>query len=126
MFIFYLSFFCRKDKKYKKSLISYQKDINSILDYCVFSPNKKTANLTPFERLCILEYLPDKPSLLQSNSLQIIRLNTLSDVDDSNCTELELVNLIKYKQCTAYSNSLYIPKNIDFYNLNIVYKKIIF
>lgn len=107
-------------------LISYQKDINSILDYCVFSPNTKTANLTPFERLCILEYLPDNPSLLQSNSLQIIRLNTLSDVDDSNCTELELVNLIKNKQCTAYSNSLYIPKNIDFYNLNIVYKKIIF
>ena len=109
----YNSFVEKMVKKYKKSLISYQKDINSILDYCVFSPNKKTANLTPFERLCILEYLPDNPSLLQSNSFQIIRLNTLSDVDDSNCTELELANLIKNKQCTAYSNSLYIPNDIS-------------
>lgn len=99
-------------KKYKKILISYQKDINSILDYCLFNPNKKALSLTPFERLCILEYLPNNPSLLQDNIIPVIHLSTLSDIENSNCTEDELINKIKDKSCFAYSNSLYIPNDI--------------
>lgn len=108
----YNSFIEKIIRKYRKTLIAYQTDINSILDYCVFAPNKKTSSLTPFERLCILEYLPDNPSLLQSNLLQIIRLNTISNIDNSDCTEVDLVNQIRNKNNIAYSNSLYVPNDI--------------
>jgi len=108
----YNSFIEKIIKKYTKILISYQKDINSILDYCMFSPNKKTKSLTPFERLCILEYLPNTPSLLQDNSITVIHLSTLSNIDNPNCTEIELVTKLKEPSCKAYSNSLYVPNTV--------------
>lgn len=100
-------------KKYKRILTSYQKDISFILDYCIFKPDKKTAELSPFERLCILEYLPNTPSLLQDNLMQTINLSTISNIDGDIYTEDHLIRVITSKQCKTYSNTLYIPNDIS-------------
>lgn len=100
-------------RKYTKTLISYQKEINSILSYCIFNPNKHTKTLTPFERLCMLEYLPDNSALLQENIMQTITLNTLSNIHTPSVSEEELVKLIQNQEVQAYSNIVSIPSNIE-------------
>lgn len=109
----YLMFVEKIIKKYKKTLILYQNDINSILDYCLFNPHKKTLSLTPFKRLCMLEYLPNNPSLLQDNSMQVIHLNTIANVDNPKCTEIELIDILNSSDSNVYSNKLYIPFDIS-------------
>lgn len=109
----YESFLEKNAKKYTKKLISYQKEIDGILSYCLFQPNKQVQTLTPFERLCMLEYLPNNSSLLQENSMQTIFLNTLSSTKNPNATEEELSKCIKDKTITAYPYCLYIPSNIE-------------
>lgn len=99
--------------KYKKLLTNYQKDISFILDYCIFKPDKKTSNLSPFERLCILEYTLNNPSLLQDNIMQTINLSTISDIDNANYSEDDLIEAISSKKNKAYSNTLYIPNDIS-------------
>ncbi len=108
----YKNFIEKSFRKYKKMLIGFQKDIDSVFSYCLLTPPKNTSTLTPFERLCILEYLPGTPALLQDNMLQIIRLNTLSDIENPNCTESELIAKISNKACRAYTNFLYVPTTI--------------
>lgn len=98
--------------KYKRMLTSYQKDISFILDYCIFKPDKNTAKLSPFERLCVLEYIPNTPSLLQENLMQIINLSTISDIDSDKYSEDYLIGSIQSKKHKAYSNTLYIPNDI--------------
>lgn len=109
----YQNFITQTIKKYQKLLIQYQEDISSIFNYCLFNPHKLTLSLTPFERLCLLEYLPNTSDLLQENTMQITRLNTLSTIDNSCHTEKELINLLKNKNSSAYSNNIYIPNNIS-------------
>lgn len=99
--------------KYKKILTTYQKDIASILNYCLFNPDKKTANLSPFERLCVLEYLPNTPSLLQDNLIQSVHLNTISNIDSDAYSEDYLIKSIQSEKHRAYSNTLYIPNDIS-------------
>lgn len=98
--------------KYRRILSGYQKDIRFILDYCIFNPDKRTANLSPFERLCILEYLPNTPSLLQENLMQTIHLSTISDIDSNTYDENYLIKSIQSGKHRTYSNILHIPNDI--------------
>lgn len=97
---------------YKRILISYQKDISFILDYCIFNPDKNTIKLSPFERLCVLEYIPNTPALLQENLMQTINLSTISDINDDTYSEDYLIKSIASKKHKTYSNTLYIPNDI--------------
>lgn len=98
--------------KYKKTLIAFQKDISLILSFCITNPKKEITNLSPFQRLCILEYLPTSPSLLQANLINTIQLNTLSNIDNNNYLYKDLVNKLLNKEIIAYSNKVYIPFDI--------------
>ena len=108
----YKSFIEHTFKKYSKVLTSYQKDIDTILKYCIFKPTSQTMDLTPFQRLCILEYIPNTPSLLQENLIQTINLSSISDIENDSYNEDQLIEMLKTKKCRAYSNTLYIPNDI--------------
>ena len=108
----YNSFIEHTFKKYSKVLTSYQKDIDTILKYCIFKPISKTMALTPFQRLCILEYIPNTPTLLQENLIQTINLSSISDIENDSYNEDQLIEMLKTKKCRAYSNTLYIPNDI--------------
>lgn len=109
----YNNFIDKTFNKYKKIMISFQEDINNILNYCLFHPSKKTLSLSPFERLCILEYTANNPAILQENIMQTIYLNTLSNIKETNLSQEELINKLVDKTCSAYSNSLNIPNDIS-------------
>lgn len=109
----YKNFINQTITRYKKLMLQYQNDINSIFNYCLFAPHKLTISLTPFERLCLLEYLPNKSDLLQENTMQITRLNTLSNINSTYYTEKDLIYLLENKNSLAYSNNIYIPNNIS-------------
>ena len=99
--------------KYKKIMLSYQEDINNVLNYCLFNPSKHTSSLSPFERLCILEYTANNPSILQENIIKTVYLNTLSNVNKDNLSKEVLIRKIKDKTCTAYVNTLNIPSDLS-------------
>ena len=99
--------------KYKKIMISYQEDINNILNYCLFNPSKNASSLSPFERLCILEYTANNPAILQENTMQTVYLNTISNINENNLSKEMIINKLKNKSSTAYANSLNIPNDIS-------------
>lgn len=100
-------------KKYKKALISFQKDINYILEYCLLNPENDTNGLTPFDRLCILEYTPDNPSLLQEKVMQVVNMNIISDINNSNNDKCEIIKNLKNKKISTSTISMYIPETIS-------------
>lgn len=97
---------------YAKLLIQIQKDIDMVLSYCIYSPNRNTKNLTPFDRLCVLEAIPvSKPDILYSNKIELLTLNTTFGTE--NYTEENLCRLISKGKVCTFSNQLFLPKNIN-------------
>lgn len=109
----YNVFISRIFTKYRKTLISYQKAISNTLSFCLTNPKSNMLSLSPFERLCILEYLPNTPIILHSNIINTIQLNTLSNINNSDYLQEELVSKLLNKEITAYSNTIYIPSDIS-------------
>lgn len=108
----YNVFIYKMFNKYKKTLISYQKDISNTLAFCLTKPKSDMLSLSPFERLCVLEYLPNTSIVLHSNIINTIHLNTLSNINTSGFLPKELSHKLLNKEIIAYSNTLYIPSDI--------------
>lgn len=105
--------------KNSNKYIKLQEQIDMILDYCLFSPNKKALEFTPIERLYVLRRTACDLTLLTSNKATYYNIHLFSSFPGN--SESEIYKFLKSKKNKVTEENLIIPYDIS----GIIYKSIV-
>lgn len=104
-------FIIQVQEKNKKKCILLQKQVDIILDYCLFNPTKDAANFEPIKRMYVLKRISPALTILNENYFESYKTILFSSFLGK--TEKEMYNFLSNKRNKIEELDLLVPKSLS-------------
>jgi len=108
---FVRDFITQVQEKNKKKCMQLQKEVDIILDYCLFNPTKDAANFEPIKRMYVLKRISPALTILNENYFE--NYKTILFSSSPGDTEKEIYNFLSNKRNKVEELDLLVPKNLS-------------